>query len=114
MLVKSGSDPRAEVIDGQQRLTTLSLLFATLRDLTGTPQLAAELVKIVVEPGEILAGTEPKPRLTLRKRDAKFFADNVQADGATQQLVQLDRAVPKTDAQNAIRDNTAALRERLS
>lgn len=70
MLVKSGSDPRAEVIDGQQRLTTLSLLFATLRDLTGTPQLAAELVKIVVEPGEILAGTEPKPRLTLRKRDA--------------------------------------------
>lgn len=114
VLVKSGSDPRAEVIDGQQRLTTLSILFATLRDLTGNSQLAAELSRIVVEPGEILAGTKPKPRLTLRKRDAKFFADNVQADGATQQLVKLDDAVLKTDAQKAIRDNTAALRERLS
>ena len=54
MLVKAGSDPRAEVIDGQQRLTTLSILFAVLRDLTENPKLAAELAKVVVEPGEIL------------------------------------------------------------
>lgn len=113
VLVKSGSDPRAEVIDGQQRLTTLSILFATLRDLTSNHQLAGELSKIVVEPGEILAGTAPKPRLTLRKRDAKFFADHVQAPGATEALVALDDAVLKTDAQKAIRDNAAALRDRL-
>lgn len=114
VLVKAGSDPRAEVIDGQQRLTTLSILFAVLRDLTENSKLAAELAKVVVEPGEILAGTQAKPRLTLRKRDAKFFSDHVQTDGATESLVALDEAHLKTDAQKAIRDNTTALRERLS
>lgn len=114
VLVKEGSAPKAEVIDGQQRLTTLSILFAVLRDLTGNTQLAAELAKVVVEPGEILAGTQAKPRLTLRKRDAKFFADRVQAEGATEDLVGLDDAHLKTDAQKAIRDNTSALRERLT
>jgi len=114
VLVKAGSDPRAEVIDGQQRLTTLSILFAVLRDLTGNPKLAAELAKVVVEPGEILAGTQAKPRLTLRKRDAKFFADRVQTEGATEDLVALNDAHLKTDAQKAVRGNTLALRERLA
>lgn len=113
VLVKDGSDPRAEVIDGQQRLTTLSILFAVLRDLTVNSKLAAELAKVVVEPGEIMAGTQAKPRLTLRKRDAKFFADRVQTEGAIGDLVSLDDAHLKTDAQKAIRDNTSALRERL-
>ncbi len=89
VLVKRGSHPDAEVIDGQQRLTTLSILFAVLRDLTTNAQLAAELARVVVEPGEILAGTQAKPRLTLRKRDAKFFADHVQAEGAIATLVGL-------------------------
>ena len=114
VLVKAGSDPHAEVIDGQQRLTTLSILFGVLRDLTGNLKLAAELAKVVVEPGEILAGTQSKPRLTLRKRDAKFFADRVQTEGATEDLVALDDAYLKTDAQKAIRDNTSALRDRLA
>lgn len=114
VLVKAGSDPRAEVIDGQQRLTTLSILFAVLRDLTENSKLAAELSKVVVEPGEILAGTQAKPRLTLRRRDAKFFADRVQTEGATEDLVVLDDAHLKTDAQKAVRENTAALRERLA
>lgn len=114
VLVKAGSDPRAEVIDGQQRLTTLSILFAVLRDLTADAQLAAELANVVVEPGEILAGTQAKPRLTLRKRDATFFADRVQTEGATEDLVGLDDAHLKTDAQRAIRDNTSALRDRLA
>jgi hypothetical protein len=114
VLVKAGSDPRAEVIDGQQRLTTLSILFAALRDLTDNSKLAAELAKVLVEPGEILASTQAKPRLTLRKRDAKFFADRVQTEGATENLVALDGAHLKTDAQKAIRDNAAALRGRVA
>lgn len=101
VLVKTGSDPKAEVIDGQQRLTTLCILFAVMRDLTSNPQLAAELAKVVVEPGEILAGTSPKPRLTLRKRDSNFFADFVQADGAIEALIGLEDAHLKTDAQRA-------------
>ena len=114
VLVKAGSGPSAQVIDGQQRLTTLSILFAVLRDLPENSKLAAELAKVVVEPGEILAGTQAKPRLTLRKRDAKFFADRVQTEGATEDLVALDDVHLKTDAQKAIRDNASALRERFA
>ena len=33
VLVKRPHDPHAEVVDGQQRLTTLTLLFAQIRDL---------------------------------------------------------------------------------
>lgn len=113
VLVKEGSNPRAEVIDGQQRLTTLSILFAVLRDLTENPKLAAELARVVVEPGEILSGTDSKPRLTLRQRDAQFFGQRVQTERATNSLATLDDAHVKTDAQRSIRDNTVALMARL-
>lgn len=114
VLVNHGAGAPADVIDGQQRLTTLVILFAVLRDLTDNPQLASELASLVVEPGQILAGTREQPRLTLRKRDAVFFSDRVQTRGATKDLVVLDDAHLKTDAQRAIRDNTAALHRRLA
>lgn len=113
VLVKEGSSPRAEVIDGQQRLTTLSVLFSVLRDLTSDPQLATELGELVLEPGKIMAGTKPKPRLTLRKRDAKFFHDYVQTTGMTSALRQLPASSFATDAQKALRDNVEALALRI-
>lgn len=113
VLVKEGSSPEAEVIDGQQRLTTLSILFSVLRDLTGNHQLAGELSEFVLEPGRIMAGTKARPRLTLRKRDAKFFRDFVQTAGATAALSALPDAATTTDAQKAIRDNATAISERL-
>lgn len=104
---------RSQVIDGQQRLTTLSIMFATLRDLTSSQELAAELRDFVLEPGKITAGTKPKPRLTLRDRDAKFFHDFVQNPGNVEKLSKLDDNTLANDAQRAIRDNGNALRERL-
>jgi hypothetical protein len=112
VLVREG-ERRSQVIDGQQRLTTLSILFATLRDLTASHELRAELRDFVVEPGRITAGTEPKPRLTLRARDAKFFHDFIQIAGNIEKLSGLDDNTLANDAQRAIRDNAAVLRERL-
>ena len=112
VLVRVG-ERSAEVIDGQQRLTTLSILFATLRDLTTNAELSAELRDFVLEPGKITAGTKPKPRLTLRTRDAKFFHDFVQLPGHIEELTGLDDNALANDAQRAIRDNAVALRERL-
>lgn len=113
VLVKEGSSPRADVIDGQQRLTTLSVLFSVLRDLTSNPQLATELGELVLEPGKITAGTKPKPRLTLRRRDAKFFHDYVQSVGRTPALRQLPESSLATDAQKALRENVEALVQRV-
>lgn len=113
VLVREG-ERRAQVIDGQQRLTTLSILFAILRDLTHSQELASELRDFVLEPGKITAGTKPKPRLTLRARDAKFFHDFVQAPGNIEKLTLLDDNALANDAQRAIRNNAAALRQRIS
>ncbi len=113
VLVKGGASPVAEVIDGQQRLTTLSILFSVLRDMTSNKQLASELGDFVLEPGRIMAGTKAKPRLTLRKRDAKFFRDYVQAEGQIQSLRQSPKNALATDAQKLIRDNADAFAARV-
>lgn len=112
VLVKNPGAPLAEVIDGQQRLTTLTILFAVLRDLASDPGLIAELRDLIVEPGKVMAGTKAKPRLGLRKRDAKFFHSYVQSEGRIASL-RLRMSGFDTDAQKAIRDNAEALAARL-
>ncbi len=113
VLVRGDASSHADVNDGQQRLTTLSILFATMRDLTTDAQLAGELGNLVMEPGQIMAGTEPKPRLTLRSRDAAFFQSYVQEPSKTELLVDLDDNSVSNDSQRAIRDNAKVIRARL-
>jgi uncharacterized protein with ParB-like and HNH nuclease domain len=78
VLVKRRESSDAEVIDGQQRLTTLTILLAVLRDLTDDEALRRDLEAMLVEPGNRIRSLAPKPRLTLRACDAGFFRTNVQ------------------------------------
>ena len=64
-----------EVVDGQQRLTTLNLIFARLRDAVDQPA-KSELGKRVLPKNE-LTGEEETPRLNLRKKDQEFFRRHV-------------------------------------
>ena len=109
VLIKAPSDPRADVVDGQQRLTTLTVLFAILRDLEDAAP-TDTLSTFVREEGDAYKGTRTQPRLTLRDRDQDFFARHVQAPGATASVHQ---AKAETDAQENLRDNAALLRARL-
>lgn len=114
VLVKSPSHPRSEVIDGQQRLTTLTLLLGILRDLIENPELRGAVHKFIEEP-EVLWDDQPaKPRLTLRPRDNRFFREYVQTDGGTSQLIEISDNTIETDAQKALRDNAKALHRELS
>ncbi|MCD0483385.1 DUF262 domain-containing HNH endonuclease family protein [Streptacidiphilus sp. ASG 303] len=109
VLVKTKGDARAEVIDGQQRLTTLTILLSVLRDLAEDPDLRSDLGRLVTEPGDKVLGLAPKPRLTLRERDAGFFRTHVQAVGSVATLLALDERTLPTDAQKSVLRNTAAL-----
>lgn len=113
VLVKSEGKPGAEVIDGQQRLTTLTILLAVLRDLTDDDHIRTQLADMVREPGSKLDNLDPKPRLRLRRRDADFFSVNVQMPGATAGLVKFDDNSLDTEAQKSIRENVTAIRGRL-
>ncbi|MEU1338849.1 DUF262 domain-containing HNH endonuclease family protein [Streptomyces sp. NPDC090075] len=114
VLVKTSGEPRSDVIDGQQRLTTLTILLSVLRDLTTTPELCDALHKLVNQPGDPILGLMPKPRLRPRPRDAEFFRKHVQTGGATETLLGIDRNTLPTDAQKAVRDNALALYRELA
>jgi hypothetical protein len=113
VLVKDKGAPEAEIIDGQQRLTTLTILFAVLRDLTTDEDLAREIQVKISEPGQKLMGLDPKPRLALRARDRSFFLKCVQEPASINLLIQLKDDNLATDAQRNIRDNADALRTSL-
>lgn len=65
-----------DVVDGQQRLTTLNLIFAKLRDKINDPYAMVDLEARVRLPKKN-KNDESKPRLTLRSRDQAFYLKHV-------------------------------------
>ena len=114
ILVKQAGVASADVIDGQQRLTTLTILFAVLRDLTAVHELQTELSDFIRERGSLSQGLKPEPRLALRPKDRQFFATHVQVPGAIGGLLELKPDSLKTDAQKAIQANARLFWEQLS
>jgi len=104
VLIKEEDQPQAEVIDGQQRLTTLTIMLAAIAErLEGKQRLS--ILKYLSEPGDEAEDLEPRPRLTLRLKDREFFLKHVQADGGLRTL--RDTAAKLTDPQRNMRANAA-------
>ncbi|WP_280726331.1 DUF262 domain-containing protein [Kitasatospora sp. MAA4] len=114
VLVKDSGAAEAEVIDGQQRLTTLTILLAVLRDLADNPDVVNDLTALIAEPGSTVLGLQAKPRLTLRPRDADFFRRHIQTPGSTAGLMGLNPHTLKTDSQRALQANANALHTTLA
>lgn len=96
-----------EVIDGQQRLVSLTIICAALRELEDDPGMSRDLTSLIVDPGDRLRHIEAAPRLTLRERDAAFFASYVQ-EGNLESLFDLRDMDMETNAQRNIHDNAQA------
>ena len=112
VLIKQEGNPRSEVIDGQQRLTTLTILLAVLTaQFTG--ELRADFENYIREPGRASQGLKPKPRLALRERDRQFFANYVQGL-RIDELIALDAAQLDNESQRNIRRNAEVMRQRLT
>jgi hypothetical protein len=111
VLIKGQDTPTAEVIDGQQRLTTLTLLLSALRANMSSDQ-ALEVTALIYEKGSTIQGTQDHYRLSLRDRDREFFRANVQREDGFAKLIALDQALP--DAQDRLRGNARFFQERVA
>jgi hypothetical protein len=115
VLVKHSSTPQAEVIDGQQRLTTLTILLAVLRDLAQDTKVQEGIQQYLADTSKAWkANAQTQPRLTVRTQDKDFFAEHVQKPGATTSLASLSNTTADTDPRRAFRDNAVLLRERVA
>jgi uncharacterized protein with ParB-like and HNH nuclease domain len=112
VLIKEESQPEAEVVDGQQRLTTLTILLSALRHTITTPAYSGGMTDYLYQEGKPLEGTANRYRLRLRERDADFFRTHVQDAGQIAALKKLN-AGQLSDSQQNIRANAMLYLEAL-
>lgn len=110
VLVKSHGSPEAKVVDGQQRLTTLTILFSVLRDLTEDVQARLKRERYVKQAADEDMGLREKLRLQLRRQDQPFFERHVQTTGATAALPAI---VGLEGSKARIVENAGIIRDRL-
>lgn len=90
VLIKNDRDPEAIVVDGQQRLTTLTILFAALRaawEAISYPQGVKSVTPFLYEEGDEMLGKATGYRFTAREEDTEFFRQYIQEPGGIEKLV---------------------------
>lgn len=112
VLIKAEATPEATVVDGQQRLTTLTLLLSAIRATVGDGELQKDITGCIYEKGSLVKGTQARYRLLLRERDRDFFRQYVQHENGLQALTQLNTVLP--DAQIRLRNNAQVFMDGLA
>lgn len=112
VIIKEDEGAKSEVVDGQQRLTTLTMLFCVLRELSEDPDFMTELDEYVRQKPNISRSIKELFRLTLRERDRDFFKKNIQQPKQLLNLIKKGN-IKRTDSQQRMFDNTKYLCEKL-
>jgi hypothetical protein len=84
VLIK-GDRPEAQIVDGQQRLITLTILLAALRAVVPA-EYAESITRRLYEPADPLNNIPARYRLRPKERDAAFFQQFIQSENAIQRM----------------------------
>lgn len=71
------------IVDGQQRLTTLTILLSVLRDMETDPKWIGDIHNLIGDDAKLDTSRAPSWRITLNHIDGPFFREAIQAPGAT-------------------------------
>lgn len=77
VVIKKNPQPQADVVDGQQRLTSLIMLIAALTHFLSDEN-KADAKEYLQQPAKKSQNLAAQPRLTLRQRDRDFFRKYIQ------------------------------------
>lgn len=110
VLIKGETTPKAEVVDGQQRLTTLIILLSSIRHLVNE-KYKEHITSLLYEKGNPIKGTEDRFRLSLREKDKGFFHNYIQKEVGLTELLELKEEL--SDSQSRIKSNASSYVQRL-
>lgn len=109
VLIKNDREPKSFVVDGQQRLTTLTMLFAVMRSVM--PDAEDDITDFLYKKGKKSLGEKNEYRLIARVEDADFFRSFIQEPGGISLLLaSTDRL---QDSRLRYRENAALLLEKV-
>lgn len=110
VLIKNDRIPYSDVVDGQQRLTTLTILFSALRALL--PSKAKGLTSFLYKEGLGIRDDEPNEyRLSAFQEDEAFFREFIQEPGGIQSLITSTEKL--VDSRLRFKENAALFLEEL-
>lgn len=102
VLIKNDK-PEAKIIDGQQRLTTLTIIFSVLRTLIHDEGIKVEITKYLGQESNKLLNKPAKYKLQLRALDRDFFEKYIQENNQLEPLFALQTEL--SDSQHNIQRN---------
>ena len=109
VLIKNPQRPESDVVDGQQRLTTLTIILSVLRDLA-EPIIARAIHSYICQTGDPIRNTADVFRLTTRERDSAFFRSTIQHENTTAKLPAFEQF---RDARARMVENAEAINNKL-
>lgn len=101
----------SQVVDGQQRLTTLTILLSVIRRLLPEKKRAV-LESAIFQKGDEILLTEDKPRLKTRPKDQQFFLKYIQEFGGLDSLF-MNKDNKLNDSQTNMLNNAKAMHTQL-